>query len=91
MPLKRCKKDGVSGWKWGDSGACYTGKDARKQALKQGLAISGPKKFRQEMQKTKAGSEEWAEMAEALREYKEENAPPTYAEGIIESVRKQKE
>lgn len=35
MPLKRCK----NGWKWGDSGTCYTGKDARRKALKQGQAI----------------------------------------------------
>jgi hypothetical protein len=36
MPLKRCSKDGKQGWKWGDSGHCYTGKDAKRQAIRQG-------------------------------------------------------
>jgi len=39
MPLKKCTKNGKSGWKWGDSGACYTGPGARKKAIKQGRAI----------------------------------------------------
>jgi len=42
MPLKRCKKNG---WKWGDNGHCYTGKDAKKMAIKQGIAIEGPENF----------------------------------------------
>lgn len=45
MPLKRCGENG-KGWKWGDSGKCYTGKDAKKNAIKQGLAIS-PEEFKQ--------------------------------------------
>lgn len=48
MPLKKCSKDGKSGWKWGDAGACYTGPGAKKKAIKQGIAIEGPKKFAQE-------------------------------------------
>jgi len=24
MPLTRCEKEGKPGWKWGQSGACYT-------------------------------------------------------------------
>jgi hypothetical protein len=47
MPLKRCSKNENSGWKWGDSGKCYTGKSAKKKAIKQGVAIEGPKKFQQ--------------------------------------------
>lgn len=39
MPLKKCQKDGEDGYKWGDSGVCYTGPGARKKALKQGAAI----------------------------------------------------
>jgi hypothetical protein len=35
MPLKRC---GDNGWKYGDSGKCYTGKDAKKKAIRQGVA-----------------------------------------------------
>jgi len=40
MPLKQCQIDGKSGWKWGDVGKCYTGPDAKKKAIAQGLAIS---------------------------------------------------
>ena len=39
MPLKKCTVDGKSGWKWGDSGKCYTGPDAKEKALEQGRAI----------------------------------------------------
>ena len=39
MPIKTCSADGKSGYKYGDSGHCYTGKDAKKKAIKQGLAI----------------------------------------------------
>lgn len=39
MPLKRCSKDGKSGWKAGDSGNCYTGKDGKQSAQKQYVAI----------------------------------------------------
>lgn len=39
MPLQRCKKDGKSGWKYGDNGACYTGPGAKKKAIRQGVAI----------------------------------------------------
>ncbi len=39
MPLKTCTSDGKSGYRWGDSGECYTGPGAKKKALKQGVAI----------------------------------------------------
>jgi len=39
MPLMKCTKDGKSGWKYGKSGTCYTGKGAREKALKQMRAI----------------------------------------------------
>lgn len=39
MPLKQCTSDGKSGFKWGDSGHCYTGPGAKEKALKQGRAI----------------------------------------------------
>lgn len=35
MPMKRCGDDG---WKWGDSGKCYTGPGAKKKAIKQMVA-----------------------------------------------------
>lgn len=43
MPLKRCTKDGKSGWKWGDAGTCYTGPNAKEQAMKQGRAVEASK------------------------------------------------
>jgi hypothetical protein len=45
MPLKRCDSKGQKGWKWGDQGNCYIGKNAKNLAIKQGLAIEGPDKF----------------------------------------------
>lgn len=35
MPIKDCTKNGKKGKKAGDSGKCYTGKNARADALKQ--------------------------------------------------------
>jgi hypothetical protein len=40
MPIKKCTKGGKSGWKYGKSGKCYTGKASKKKAIKQGLAIA---------------------------------------------------
>jgi len=40
MPVMECTSGGKSGFKWGNSGKCFTGKGARNRALKQGLAIS---------------------------------------------------
>lgn len=39
MPIKKCQKDKKKGYKFGDSGKCYTGKNARKKAIKRGQAI----------------------------------------------------
>lgn len=39
MPVQRCKKNGKSGYKYGESGTCYTGNDAKAKAAKQGRAI----------------------------------------------------
>lgn len=50
MPLKRCNDNNKSGWKWGDSGKCYTGPDAKQLAIKQGIKIEGPDKFSQKAQ-----------------------------------------
>ncbi len=41
MPLTRCTTGGVSGWKWGNAGKCYTGSDAKRKAIRQGLAEGG--------------------------------------------------
>tara|TARA_R110002020_G_scaffold105661_11_gene246322 strand:+ start:141 stop:1157 length:1017 start_codon:yes stop_codon:yes gene_type:complete len=47
MPLRECTVDGKTGWQWGEAGKCYTGRDSKKQAIKQGIAIEGPEKFSQ--------------------------------------------
>lgn len=38
MPVKRCTSSGKRGWKWGDSGKCYTGSGAKEKAERQGKA-----------------------------------------------------
>ena len=55
MPLKRCTSNGVSGWRWGTKGKCYTGPDAKKKAIKQGYA-EDPKHFNKIMNKESKGS-----------------------------------
>lgn len=61
MPLMKCSKDGKSGWKFGDSGHCYIGPGAKKQAARQGAAIEISKKQRGE-----ASSENFQELIEEL-------------------------
>jgi hypothetical protein len=39
MPIKKCRSGGKSGYKYGDSGKCYTGKGGRAKAGKQARAI----------------------------------------------------
>lgn len=39
MPIKKCQKDGKSGWKFGDSGTCYTGPSGKAKAQKQAKAM----------------------------------------------------
>jgi len=48
MPLKRCEVNSKPGWKWGDSGKCYTGSGAKERAIKQAVAINMDKKRRGE-------------------------------------------
>lgn len=45
MPVKECIIDGKSGWKWGNHGKCYTGRDGKIKAQTQGVAaiIGGEK------------------------------------------------
>lgn len=45
MPVQRCSSGDTSGWRWGKEGKCYTGPGGKKKAIKQGVAIEGPKKF----------------------------------------------
>ena len=39
MPVQRCQKNGRRGYKWGESGKCYTGQGAKAKAKQQGRAI----------------------------------------------------
>lgn len=57
MPLKKCSSNNRSGWKWGDKGHCYTGKDAKKKAIRQGYAID-PKHFKEEITKSNISKKE---------------------------------
>ena len=57
MPLKKCTIDGKAGYQWGDAGKCYTGPGAKKKAIKQGVAIEGPKKFSQKAVEEESGCE----------------------------------
>lgn len=63
MPVKKCNKDGKSGYKWGDQGRCYTGPGAKKKAIKQGMAIhANASEFKQHMEE--AG--QWNEVISEL-------------------------
>lgn len=61
MPLKKCQVNGKEGWKWGDAGKCYTGPGGKKKAIKQGIAVEGPNKF-----KRMANKEEGITLADIL-------------------------
>ena len=39
MPVKECQRDGMPGFKWGDSGKCFTGSGAKAKATAVGRAI----------------------------------------------------
>lgn len=39
MPVRECQINSLPGYKWGHEGKCYTGKDAKKKAYAQGIAI----------------------------------------------------
>lgn len=39
MPIMRCTLNGLPGWKWGESGRCYTGEGAKEKAIKQGISV----------------------------------------------------
>lgn len=92
MPLKKCQNNGKDGWKWGDQGTCYTGKEGKNQAIKQGVAIEGPEKFAKIMREEAA---EWAgktlyeslsndekELANALLSLAQKIGPLDKGEGI---------
>lgn len=45
MPIKPCTRNGKKGYKWGDEGKCYIGKDAKRRAKQQGAAINAQKRL----------------------------------------------
>lgn len=49
MPIKKCQKNKQKGLKYGDSGHCYTGKDAREKAGKQARAIKANQNKRKKL------------------------------------------
>jgi hypothetical protein len=49
MPVQKCSVKNKKGWKWGASGKCYTGKDSKKKAIKQGLAVSFRNRMKPEL------------------------------------------
>ena len=67
MPLQKCVVDGKKGWQWGSEGKCYTGRDAKKQAVKQGIAVEGPEKFSEKARE--AGIELSQEEIEAVADW----------------------
>lgn len=40
MPIQRCSNGDKSGFRYGNSGRCYTGPGAKKKAQKQAVAIN---------------------------------------------------
>lgn len=44
MPIMRCVINGQVGYKFGVSGKCYVGKDAKEKAEQQGKAIESSKR-----------------------------------------------
>lgn len=43
MPIKPCQRNKKKGWKWGDNGKCYIGKNAKTLAKRQMRAIKASK------------------------------------------------
>ena len=43
MPVRTCKRDGKSGYKWGREGFCYVGANSKELASRQGKAIEASK------------------------------------------------
>lgn len=39
MPIKKCQSNKQKGFKYGDTGTCYTGGQGKEKALKQAVAI----------------------------------------------------
>tara|TARA_R110000824_G_scaffold397216_2_gene599743 strand:+ start:823 stop:1095 length:273 start_codon:yes stop_codon:yes gene_type:complete len=68
MPLKKCSESQKSGWKWGDSGKCYTGPEGKKKAIRQGISIEGPKNFQKMASSNELGvkADDLEELSQAM-------------------------
>ena len=85
MPIKKCQKDGKSGWKFGDSGTCYTGPSGKAKAQKQAKAMFAngyKRKFNEIYESTMktlqnesedSNVDEFISKCESLKEKKAEN------------------
>jgi len=92
MPLKKCQNNNQDGWKWGENGHCYTGKDAKQKAIKNGVAIEGPEKFAKIMREEAAEwqgkslydslSNDEKELANALLSVAQKIGPLDKGEGV---------
>ena len=71
MPLEQVKKGEEVCWRWGSSGKVYCGSDAKRQAIKQGLAIDGPSQVKKMLTKSSDVSD--IELLGAIREYQQEH------------------
>jgi len=97
MPIKNCSENGKPGKKFGDSGKCYTYtpnneqslKEAKKKALKQGIRIEGPEKFKQIMEND-ANEDEDLDDDEVFAALYEETENLAIASLIANSIRKNK-
>lgn len=88
MPLKNCSDGGKPGYKWGDAGHCYTytkdnpasQKSAKKKAIRQGIAIEGPDKFKKEVTKSAEEIKETDKVVEDIKHYQDQadEVPPPH-------------
>jgi len=77
MPLQRCG-EGNKGWRWGEKGQCYSGPNAKKKAIKQGLAENEG-----ELPDEEADGASIAEIEEAKAEFRNERVGANhYIEGV---------
>lgn len=76
----KCSNDGKSGYKYGDSGHCYTGPGAKKKAAKQGAAIEISKHS-----KARAEAEKPVEFLDALISAIAANYQEEEIDGLLDS------
>lgn len=84
MPLKRCTNaEGKQGWSWGNGGCqvAETDEESKKQAIRVGLKVEGPKKFSKIMKKEKGWTKEDIALAqEVINEEKPKGWYESFAE-----------